>query len=160
MIPVSRPSMGQEELDAMRPVFESGWLGLGSTTYEFEEALKHYLGARNVIAVNTGTAALHLALDGFGIGVGDEVIVPSLTFAASIQAIIVLGAIPVFCEISEDNLLVDVDDIKGRITPKTRAIMPVHYCGNPCDMDALLDLAETHQLTIVEDAAHAFGSTH
>ena len=160
MIPVSRPSLGQEELDALEPVFESGWLGLGSVTYAFEEALKDYLEAKNVIAVNTGTSALHLAMDGFGIGIGDEVIVPSLTFAASIQAIIAVGAIPVFCEVYEDNLLVDVDDIKQRITPKTRAIMPVHYCGNPCDMDALLHLAETYQLTIVEDAAHAFGSTY
>ena len=84
MIPVSRPSIGKEELDAVQGVFESGWLGLGSVVYDFENALKEYLGAKNVIAVNTGTSALHIALDGAGIGRGDEVIVPSLTFAATI----------------------------------------------------------------------------
>jgi perosamine synthetase len=160
MIPVSRPSIDHEELKALEPIFESGWLGLGSTVFAFEETIKNYLGAKNVIAVNTGTAALHIALEGFGIKAGDEVIVPSLTYAACIQAITATGATPVFCEVSEDTLLMDIDDVASRITAKTRAIMPVHYCGNPCDMDNLLNLAEKHQLTIVEDAAHAFGSTY
>lgn len=159
-IPVSRPSLGHAELEAVRAVFETGWLGLGSVTYEFEQALKEYLGAEHVVAVNTGTSALHLALEGLYLDPGDEVIVPSLTFAASVQAIIAAGATPVFCDVLEDTLLMDVEDVARRLTPRTRAVMPVHYCGNPCDMDALLTLAERHLLMIVEDAAHAFGSMY
>ena len=160
MIAVSRPFLGPEELAAVGEVFDTGWLGLGSTTLAFENALKEYLGARNVVAVNTGTSALHLALAGFEIGPGDEVIVPSITFAACIQAIIAVGATPVFCESREDDILLDLDDVERRITSRTRAIMPVHYCGNPCDMDRLLAMAQQHQLWIVEDAAHALGSTY
>ncbi len=91
LIPVSKPSIGADELNAIKPIFDSGWLGMGSTTYAFECALSDYLGTKNVIAVNSGTSALHLALDAYGIGIGDEVIVPSLTYAATIQPIITLG---------------------------------------------------------------------
>lgn len=160
MLPVSRPSMGQEELEEVKKVFDSGWLGLGSTVFEFENVLKEYLGAKNVIAVNTGTTALHIALDAFGVGVGDEVIVPSLTFCASIQAITALRAIPVFCEVYPNSLNIDIEDVKNRITPKTKAIMPVHYCGNVCNMDALLDIGKEREIIIVEDAAHTFGSSY
>src|SRR3990172_6604946 len=160
MLPVSRPSMGQEELEEVKKVFDSGWLGLGSTVFEFENVLKEYLGAKNVIAVNTGTTALHIALDAFGVGVGDEVIVPSLTFCASIQVITALRAIPVFCEVYPNSVNIDIEDVKNRITPKTKAIMPVHYCGNACDMDALLDIGKEKNIVIIEDAAHAFGSLY
>lgn len=160
MLPVSRPSIGIEELEAVKKVFDSGWLGLGSTVFEFENAIKEYLGAKNVIAVNTGTTALHIALDAFGISDGDEVIVPSLTFCASIQAITALRAIPVFCEVDPDTLNVDIKDVMGNITPKTKAIMPVHYCGNACDMDRLLEIGNNNNILIIEDAAHAFGSSY
>jgi perosamine synthetase len=160
MIPVSRPSIGQEELDAVAGVFKTGWLGLGATTAAFEEALQKRLGGRHVVAVNSGTSALHLALAGLGIGPGNEVIVPSLTFAGSIQAILAVGATPVFCESDEETLLMDLKDLQQRITPATRAVMPVHYGGQPCDMDLLLDLASRHGLRVIEDAAHAFGSTY
>lgn len=160
MLPVSRPSIGEEELAEIEKVFATGWLGLGSTVFEFENQVKQYLGAENVIAVNTGTSALHIALDGFGITAGDEVIVPSLTFCADIQAITALGAAPVFCEVDPDTLNVDPNDIRERITPRTRAIMPVHYRGQVCDMDALLDIAGQHNLIVIEDAAHAFGSSY
>ena len=160
MLPVSRPSMGQEELEEVKKVFDSGWLGLGSTVFEFENVLKEYLGAKNVIAVNTGTTALHLALDAFGVGEGDEVIVPSLTFCASIQVITALKAIPVFCEVYPTSVNIDIEDVKNRITPRTKAIMPVHYCGNACDMDALLDIGKEKNIVIIEDAAHAFGSLY
>lgn len=160
MLPVSRPSIGSEELEEVKKVFDTGWLGLGSTVFEFETKVKEYVGARNVVAVNTGTSALHIALDGFGIGEGSEVIVPSLTFCADIQAITALGAVPVFCEIDPKTLNMDPDDVKKRITPKTKAIMPVHYCGNSCDMDTLLGFGKEYGLTIVEDAAHAFGSSY
>ena len=160
MLPVSRPSIGNEELEEIRKVFDTGWLGLGATVFEFENTIKEYLGAKNVIAVNSGTTALHIALDAFGIVEGDEVIVPSLTFCASIQVITSLKAIPVFCEIDPDTLNIDIDDVRKRITSKTKAIMPVHYCGNSCEMDTLLDIGRKNSILIIEDAAHAFGSSY
>uniref|UniRef100_A0A7C4KGZ8 DegT/DnrJ/EryC1/StrS family aminotransferase n=1 Tax=Anaerolinea thermolimosa TaxID=229919 RepID=A0A7C4KGZ8_9CHLR len=159
-IPVSRPSIGQEELKEIEKVFSTGWLGLGSTVFEFENELKNYLGAKHVLAVNTGTTALHIALDAFGIKDGDEVIVPSLTFCASIQVITAVRARPVFCEVSPDTLNVDIEDIKRKVTNKTKAIMPVHYCGQACDMDELIKIGKTYGIAIIEDAAHAFGSTY
>ncbi len=159
-LPVSRPSIGQEELKEVEKVFSTGWLGLGSTVFEFENKLKDYLGAKHVLAVNTGTTALHIALDAFDIKDDNEVIVPSLTFCASIQVITALGARPVFCEIDPDNLNMDVTDVKNRITKNTKAIMPVHYCGKACDMDSLMEIGKDHNIVIIEDAAHAFGSTY
>jgi len=159
MIPTSRPSVGQEELEAVGNVFQSGWLGMGAVTAEFEEALKGRLGCRHVVAVSSGTAALHLALEAFGIGSGDEVIVPSLTFVASPQAIVMAGATPVFCDSREDTLLMDPEDVARRITSRTRAVMPVHYAGQACHLDRLFELAQRHGLVVIEDAAHAFGAT-
>ncbi len=158
MIPVSRPSVGQEELDAIAKVFATGWLGHGVVTEEFEQALKKKLACAHVVAVSSGTAALHLACASLGLGLGDEVLVPSLTFASSIQAILAVGATPVFCESDETTGLLDLDDAARRITTRTRAVMPVHYAGQACDMDRLLALAARHDLRVIEDAAHAFGS--
>ena len=160
MIPVSRPSIGKDELNAVEKIFQSGWLGLGSAVFDFENKMKEYLGVKNVIAVNTGTTALHLALDSLGISEGDEVIVPSMTFAASVQVITQTGATPVFCEIKEDDLNMDIEDVKKRITKRTKAVMPVHYCGKSVEMDALIKLSKQHGIKIVEDAAHAFGSSY
>mgnify|MGYP001381283508 CR=1 FL=1 len=160
MIPVSRPSIGEEELAAIKKVFQTGWLGLGSVVFEFEEKIKEYVGAKHAIAVNTGTTALHLALDSLGIGQGDEVIVPSMTFVASIQAITQTGAAPVFCEVKEADLNIDVDDVRKKLSKKTKAIMPVHYCGKACDMDSLLAIGQKNNVRIIEDAAHAFGSSY
>ena len=143
----------------MEIVFATGWLGLGSTTYEFEEAIKKQVGCREAIAVSTGTAALHLALEGFGIGPGDEVIVPSLTFAASVQAIVAAGATPVFCDVAEDDLLITTEIVAPLITARTRGIMPIHYCGPAVDVASLVSLAEQHGAWVIEDAAHAFGSS-
>ena len=160
MLPVSRPSIGTEELEEIKKIFDTGWLGLGSTVYEFENKLKEYLGSKNVIAVNNGTNALHIALDAFGIGEGDEVIVPSLTYCACIQVITALKARPVFCEIDPGTLNLDIEDTRQRITKKTKAIVPVHYCGNACNMDALLNIGREHNIHVIEDAAHAFGSSY
>lgn len=160
LIPVSRPSIGAEELAQVNEVFKSGWLGLGKWALQFENELKNFLEAKNVIAVNTGTTALHLVLDSCGITYGDEVIVPSLTFVASVQAIMLTGATPVFCDIEEDTLNMDIKDMSKRITAKTRAIMPVHYGGLPCKMDDILEIAKKHKLRVIEDAAHAFGSAY
>lgn len=158
MIPVSRPSIGKEELAAVKKVFDSGWLGMGSSVKEFEDEISKFLGGSTVIAVNTGTTALHLALDALGIGKGDEVIVPSLTFVATVQAISATGATPVFCDIEPDTLNIDVKDVGKKISSKTKAVIPVHYRGIPCDMDGLMAITRKNHIKIVEDAAHAFGS--
>ncbi len=160
MIPVQRPYLGEEELRAVSGVFNTRWLGMGSVTKEFEDRLREFLGIKHVIAVNTGTSALHIALDALGIGAGDEVIVPSLTFAASIQPITACGARPVFCDVRPQTLNMDPGDVAPRVTKRTRAILPVHYGGEPCEMDELLAVAKQHGLWIVEDAAHAFGSSY
>ena len=160
MIPVQRPCLGQEELEAVQQVFNSRWLGMGSVTKEFEDRLSEFLGVKHVIAVNTGTSALHIALDALGIGAGDEVIVPSMTFAASIQPITACGARPVFCDVLPQTVNMDPADVASRLTDRTRVIMPVHYGGEPCVMDDLLAVAQEHGLWIVEDAAHAFGSSY
>lgn len=160
MIPVHRPFLGEEELRAIARIFDSRWLGMGAATKEFEDRLREFLGARHVIAVSSGSAALHVALHSLDLRPGDEVIVPSLTFVASVQAIVVVGATPVFCEIRADTLNMDIADALGRISSRTRAIMPVHYAGLACDMDALLPAARERGIRVVEDAAHAFGSTY
>lgn len=160
MIAISKPVTGSEEILAIQKIFETGWLGLGSSVFQFEEELKKYLGAKHVVAVNTGTSALHIALAAFGIGPGDEVIVPSITFAACVQVILALGATPVFAESHEETLLLDIGDVEKRLTPKTKAVMPVHFCGSSCDMDRLMALATKHGFRVIEDAAHAFGSEY
>lgn len=159
-IPIARPSIGPDELEAVRRVFETGWLGLGSVVYEFENELRKFLGTDNVIAVNTGTSALHIALEALDLKKEDEVIVPSFTFVATIQAIISSGAKPVFCEIRRDTLNIDLDDLKKKINSRVRVIIPVHYGGLPCEMDEILNIAHRHNIVVVEDAAHAFGSTY
>jgi len=160
LIPVSRPSLGEEELASVKTVFSSGWLGLGAQVLKFEQELQKFLGAKHAVCTNTGTTAIHLALDALGIEKGDEVIVPSFTFVATLQAITQTGAQPVFCDIHADTLNTDARDAAQRITKKTKAIVPVHYRGIPCDMDAIHALAQEHNLHVVEDAAHAFGSSY
>ena len=160
MIKVSQGCLGEEEVQEVLSAFEYGYFGLAAKVDQFEQELKNFLGASFAVATNSGTHAMHLALDALGINKGDEVIVPSLTFIASFQAISATGATPVACDILPDTLLVDIEDVKKRITRKTKAIMPVHYAGNPCDMEALLELKESHGIRIVEDAAHAFGSNY
>jgi perosamine synthetase len=160
MIPVQRPYLGAEELEAVRKVFDTRWLGMGATTKEFEDRVGEILGVKHVIAVNTGTSALHIAMDSLNLQPGDEVIVPSLTFAAALQAIIAVQARPVFCEVKLDSLNMDMNDALQRVTPKTRIIMPVHYGGLSCEMDQLLSFVHQRDISIVEDAAHAFGSSY
>jgi perosamine synthetase len=159
-IPVHRPYLGAEELAAVGRVFDSRWLGLGSVTKQFEEQLCAYLGVRHVIAVNTGTAALHTALDALDLQPGDEVLVPSLTFVSTVQAILAVAARPVFCEVRPETLTLDVHDAERRLTPRTRAVLPVHYGGLPCAMNELASMAQERDMWVVEDAAHAFGSAY
>lgn len=160
MIKVARGCLGREELAEVEAAFAYGYFGMAAKVTEFEAELARYLQATHVIATNNGTDALHLAIDALGIGSGDEVIVPSLTFVASFQAVSATGATPVACDVRQDDLLMDVQDVMRRITPRTKAIMPVHYASNPCDMDALLDLGKHRNIRIIEDAAHALGSDY
>lgn len=160
MIKVSLGSLGDEELNAVKEAFEIGYFGLGIKVVEFETQFTNYLGTRHVVATSSGTAALHLALDGLGIGPGDEVIVPSLTFVGCFQSISATGATPIPCEIDPATLLLDLKHVRSLITPKTKAIMPVHYAGNPCDMDALFEIRNRNGIHVIEDAAHALGSTY
>lgn len=160
MIRVSAPLVGTEELAAVEEAFALGYFGHGSKVMEFEARLQDYLGARHVVAVSSGSAALHLALDSLGIGPGDEVIVPSLTFVACFQMITATGAVPVPCEVYPDTLLMDLDDVSRKLSPRTRALMPVHYAGNPGDLDRLYELAAQARIRVVEDAAHALGSRY
>jgi perosamine synthetase len=159
LIKVSQGCLGEDELAAVREAFAYGYFGMASRAAAFEHALEEYLGAPHVVVVNSGTSAIHLALDALGVGPGDEVIVPSLTFVACFQAIAATGAVPVPCDVRPETLLVDVEDAERRLTPRTKALMPVHYTGNPCDLDRVLQLAADHDVRVVEDAAHAFGST-
>lgn len=160
MIPVFRPSLDQEELDAVKEAFDSRWIGLGPKTGEFENQFAEYLGARHAVGVNSGSAALHLALKVLDLRPGDEVILPSLTFVSCAHAVLYCGAKPIFADVLEDTLTLDPEDVARRMTRKTRAIMPVHYGGHPCEMRELLGLARDGNVPIVEDAAHACGSEY
>lgn len=160
VIPISRPYLDDFELEAVRQVFNSRWLGMGAVTKKFEASLSEFLGAKHVIAVSSGTAALHLALEALELRTGDEVIVPSLTFVSSVQAIMAAGAHPVFCEVSADTLTMDMEDMFHRVTSRTMAVMPVHYGGQACDLDKLLPWGQSQRIWVVEDAASAFGSSY
>ena len=158
-VPLSDLDYGQEEINAARQVLESGWLTLGGVTERFERAFADYLGVDHAIAVSNATAALHLANQSLGIGPGDEVIVPSLTFVATANAVRYTGATPVFADItSEIDLCVSPESIEAEITPRTRAIIVMHFGGHLCDMPAVLALAKQHGLAVIEDAAHAPGA--
>ncbi|MFV1966808.1 MAG: DegT/DnrJ/EryC1/StrS family aminotransferase [Pirellulaceae bacterium] len=160
MIPSYRPELGSSELTAIGKVFDSRWLGAGDWVAQFEQRLQTLLGSKHVVAVSSGTAALHVALLGIGIGQGHEVLVPSMTHCSAIQAILATGATPRFCEVLPETLNLDSKDAAARITPKTKAIMPVHYGGNACEMEPIVALAQERDMVIIDDAAHAFGSSY
>jgi len=154
-VPFHRASVGEEEVQAASEVIRSGWLTMGPKTFEFEKKFADYVGARYAIAVSTGTAALHLALEAAGVQAGDEVLLPTNTFTATAEAVIYLGARPVLVDIDPVTMNLDPADAAQRITPKTKAIIPVHFAGQPCDMDEIHTLARAHDLRVIEDAAHA-----
>src|SRR5215471_9522084 len=154
-LPYNRSLIGEEEIDAVVQVLRSGWLTTGARTREFEAAFARYVGAANTVALNSCTAALHLALVAVGIREGDEVILPTMTFAASGEVIFYLGARPVLVDCLPNSFQLDPEQVAGKITSRTRAILPVHFAGAPCDLDPICDLAKRHNLKVVEDAAHA-----
>lgn len=160
MIPVFKPSITEEEIQAVTEVLKSGWLGLGPKTAEFEKKFADYVGSQFAVGVNSCTAALHLALNVLGIGQGDEVIVPTITFVSTAHAVVYNGAKPVFADVCEDTLCMDVEDVKRKVGKKTKVILPVHYGGHPCDMDKLSEIGLQKGIAVVEDAAHACGAEY
>ncbi len=159
LVPLSDIKFGPEEKDAVKAVLESGWLTMGEITQKFEEEFKTYTGAKHAFAVSNATVALHMACAALDLKPGDEVIVPSLTFVATANAVRYTGATPVFADITgENDLTISLKSIKRAFTPRTKAIIVMHYAGYACDMPAILDWAKEHNLPVIEDAAHAVGS--
>ena len=154
-IPFFRPSIGESEIESVVEVLRSGWLAAGPCVNQFESAFAKFVGARHAIAVNSGTSALQLALEALGVCVGDEVLVPTMTFASAVAVVIHLGARPIFVDCCPTTLRMDPVDLVRKITPRSKVIMPMHYAGQPCEMDRILDIAGHFGLRVVEDAAHA-----
>lgn len=160
MIRYGRHSIDEEDINAVVEVLRSDWLTAGPKIAEFEEAFSRYVGAKYAVAVSSGTAALHAAMFALNIGPGDQVIVPSLTFAASANCVVYQKGTPVFVDVEPDTLLIDPQDTERKITPRTKAIIAVDYAGQPCDYDALRDIAERRHLSLVSDACHSLGATY
>lgn len=157
-LPFAPPFLGEEEVEAVVEVLRSGWLTTGPRVAEFERAMAEALGVPETLALSSCTAALHLALAAGGVGPGDEVIVPSLTFAATANVVEHLGARTVFADVLEDVLTLDPEDVARRIGPRTRAVIAVDYAGHPAELDALRALCDARGLLFVEDAAHSLGA--
>lgn len=149
------PTIGEAEIAEVVDSLRTGWLGTGPKVARFEEQIREYTGARHAVAVNSCTAALHLSMLVAGLGAGDEVITTAMTFCSTVNAILHAGATPVLVDCHRDTQLIDPQRIEDAITPRTRAIVPVHIAGRICDMDAIEDIARRHDLVVIEDAAHA-----
>jgi dTDP-4-amino-4,6-dideoxygalactose transaminase len=159
-VPFHAAAMGEEEVRAVSEVIRSGWLTMGARTFEFERQFAAYVGAPYAIAVSSCTAGLHLCLEAIGLKRGDEVLVPTTTFTATAEVVTYLGARPVLVDIDARTLNLDVVDAARKITSRTRAIIPVHFGGQPCDLNEIQDLAHTHKLHVIEDAAHALPASY
>lgn len=155
-LPFSQPVIDEEEINGVVDTLRSGWLTTGPKTKRFEEEMGRFLGAPAALAVNSCTAGLHVALAALGIGAGDEVITTTMTFASSVNVIEHVGARPILVDVEPDTLNICPDRVEAAITPRTRAIIAVHYAGHPVELDRLGDLGQKHNLQIIEDAAHAF----
>ena len=158
MLPFTRPTIDEETIQGVAEVLRSGWLASGPKVAQFEAALSQYLGGRPIRTQTSATASMEMALLTCGIGRGDEVITPALSFVATANVIVRTGAHPVFVDVGLDSRNIDFDQVEAAITPRTRAILPVHFAGLPVDMQRLYDIAKRHKLRVVEDAAHAIGS--
>ena len=159
-IPFHKPAIGEDEIQSVVETLKSGWLTTGPKVKRFEEDFARYLGCSHAVAVNSGTAALHLALDAIGIKEGDDVIVPTMTFAATAEVVLYFKANPILVDCQPDTLNIDPKRIESAITPRTKAIIPVHFGGQPCDMDPILELARHYNLKVIEDAAHALPAAY
>jgi dTDP-4-amino-4,6-dideoxygalactose transaminase len=154
-IPFHRPYITEEEIAEVVDSIKSGWITMGPKTIKFENEFGLYIGAKNAVAVNSCTAALHLALKAIGLKSGDEVIVPTMTFTATGEVVCYFGAKPVLVDSEENTHNIDVAEIEKAVTPRTKAIIPVHYTGQPCDIDEIMRIAGSHNLRVIEDAAHS-----
>jgi dTDP-4-amino-4,6-dideoxygalactose transaminase len=158
MLPFTRPTIDEETIQGVAEVLRSGWLASGPQVAEFEAALSRYLGGRPVRTQTSATASMEMALLACGVGAGDEVITPAMSFVATANVIVRTHARPVFVDVDLDSRNIDLKQVEAAITPRTRAILPVHFAGLPVDMDGLYGLAQRHNLRVVEDAAHAIGA--
>ncbi len=159
-IPVAKPYFGEEEIKAVSDVIRSGWVVQGPKVAEFEEVVANYVGAKYAVAVNSCTSALYISLLLYGVGPGDEVIVPSFTFAATINSVLFTGAKPILVDINPKTYNIDPTLIESKINKKTKVILPVHQIGQPVDLDAIYKLAKKYHLYVLEDAACALGSQY
>ena len=159
-LPFFRPLIGQEEIEEVVDTLKSDWLTTGPKTHLFEEEFAKYIGCKYAVAVNSCTAALHISLAALGIGKGDEVITSPYTFISAINVILQQGAIPIFVDIKPDTFNINPDLIRGKINDKTKAIMPVHFGGQPCEMDKIMKIAKDNNLLVIEDAAHAISAEY
>ncbi len=159
MIPVFKPSYDEEELEALKEPFSTGWIGLGPKTKEFEDRFAQYIGVEHAVAVNSATAALHLSLKIADVE-GGEVITTPMTFVSTNIAILYNNAIPVFADIEPDTLNISVNEIEKKINGRTKAVLVMHYGGHACDMDPIIELTRCHKLELIEDAAHACGGEY
>lgn len=159
-IPYSRQWVDEEDIRAVVEVLRSEWLTTGPKVREFEEALARFVGAQHGVAVSSGTAAVHAAVYALGIGPGDEVIVPPMTFVATANAVVFQGGTPVFADVEPDTLLIDPHQVEAKVGPRTKAIIAVDYAGQPCDYEALRAIAGRHGLALVADACHALGAEY
>lgn len=158
-LPYGRQSIDADDIEAVVTTLTSAWLTTGPAVERFEDSLRHHTGAGHAVAVSSGTAALHTAMAALGVGPGDEVIVPALTFAATANAVVYCGGTPVFADVQAETLLIDPDDVAGRITSRTRGIIAVDYAGQPADYAALRAVANRHGLFLAADACHALGGS-
>ncbi|MGZ3671995.1 MAG: UDP-4-amino-4,6-dideoxy-N-acetyl-beta-L-altrosamine transaminase, partial [Bdellovibrionota bacterium] len=159
-IPYGRQSIDDADIAAVVRALKSDWLTTGPLVAEFEREVSRISGAKFGVAVSSGTAGLHSAMFALGISAGDEVIVPSLTFAATANAVLYQGGLPIFADVTSESLLIDPADVEKRVTKKTKAIVAVDYAGNPCDYDSLRIIAEKHGLALVSDACHSLGGSY
>lgn len=159
-IPYGRQSVDDADIEAVVKVLKSDYLTTGPAVAAFEKKVADYVGAKYAVAVSNGTAALHVACLAAGIGEGDEVITTPITFAASANCVLYCGGTPVFADIDPDTYNISPEELESKITPQTKAIIPVHYTGQPCDMDAILEIARKHDLLVIEDGAHALGASY
>ena len=159
-IPYGKQTIEEDDIQAVVEVLKSDYLTTGPHVGAFEDKVKNYVGAKYAVAVSNGTAALHAACYAAGIGPGDEVITTPITFAASANCIRYCGGTPVFADVCADTYNINPQDIERKITEKTKAIIPVHFAGQPCDMDAIHEIAKKHNLIVIEDGAHALGAEY
>ncbi len=159
-LPYGRQWIEEEDVRAVAEILRADWITTGPRVPAFEAAVARFVGAREGVAVSSGTAALHAAIHAAGVGEGDEVVVPAMTFASSANAVVFEGGTPIFADVDPDTLLLDPAEVERRLTPRTRAVMAVDYAGQPCDYEVLRQICRSHDLTLIADACHALGAAY